>query len=93
MNVGDYLVAKLEFEKDITCGDGIVGKFAIKKGEEFVICDIVGEQIEIRYDKGTLWFTTATEPKYFVENYRLYFYDACKMNRKLKLDKLNEKKM
>lgn len=91
MNVGDYLVAKLDFEKDITCGDGVVGKFIIKKNDEFVITDIVGDQIEIEYNDTRLWFTTATEPRYFVENYRLYFYDACKMNRKLKLDKLNEK--
>jgi hypothetical protein len=92
MKIGDYLVAKIAYTKNITCGDGIVGKFTINKGDKFKITDIINDQIEIDYNNSSLWFSKTEEPQYFIEYYKLYFYDYNKMNRKLKIKKLNNVK-
>lgn len=95
MRAGDFLIAKVNEERDITSGDGTVGKFIIKVGDKFKIKEIYEniEQFSIDYYGTELWFAySIEEPQYFVEDYRTYFYDYTKTQRKLKLENLDDNK-
>lgn len=91
MKVGDFLISKIEENnKNITCGDGVVGKFILHKGDKFYINEVAKsiEQFSINYNGTSLWFSYSVEEQYFVEDYKKYFYDYKQTQRKYKLKNL-----
>ena len=89
MKVGDYLYCKNDITKDITCGDGVVGSFDPKRGDMYQIIELNDKQLSINFKGHIIWFTLDDVGDYFCEWFRKYF-DELRVQRKEKLDKLNE---
>jgi hypothetical protein len=85
MKKGDYLVAKLDGKRDIwnisrdnlgfIMNSDILYSFEFKKGEKFLITEIVNDSVvKIETKNGGVGFTFSEEEKYY-EPYTEIFYD------------------
>jgi len=92
MKVGDYLYCKKGIEKDIKCGDGIVGTFDPIRGDLYQIIEINKKQLCINFKGHSVWFNLKEYDDYFCEWYKKYF-DELKIQRKEKLNELRKIKL
>jgi len=100
MKKGDYLVAKIDGKRDIwnisrdklgfIINADILYSFEFKKGEKFLITEIVNDSVvKIETKNGGVGFTFSEEEKHY-EPYTEIFYDFESLERKAKLIRLNE---
>jgi len=91
IKLGEYIIAKRDYETPITSGDGVVGSFKIKKNDKFYIIEIdnIQRHFKIDYDGYGLWFSY-DKPDFFLDFYEKFFYNINITKRKEKLRKINE---
>jgi len=88
LNNGDYLYCSKGSDKNIKCGDGVVGQFNPKLGEMYQIIEINDKELCINFKGHSVWFLLEEDNNdYFCEWYKKYF-DDIKIKRKKKLDEI-----